>query len=75
MDNDLGYSIQDRQINALRLIKLAKYFYDQKVNVIISANLVFQNIEIGAKNISNFLEINIETKISILKKRNKKIIL
>ena len=22
MDNDLGYSIQDRQINALRLIKL-----------------------------------------------------
>ena len=73
MDNDLGYSIQDRQINALRLIKLAKYFYDQKVNVIISANLVFQKYRNWCKkNISNFLEINIETKISILKKRNKK---
>ncbi len=73
MDNDLGYSIQDRQINALRLINLAKYFYDQKVNVIISANLVFQKYRNWCKkNISNFLEINIETKLSILKKRNKK---
>ena len=36
MNNDLGYSLKDRKKNALRLIKLIKYFSDQKVNVIIS---------------------------------------
>ena len=42
MNNDLGYTIKDREKNALRLIKTAKNFSDQKTNVIISANLVFQ---------------------------------
>ena len=43
MCHDLGYTLNDRKKNALRLIKLSKYFSDQKVNVIISANLIFQN--------------------------------
>ena len=51
MDNDLGYSIQDRQINALRLIKLAKYFYDQKVNVIICKFSISKYINWCKKNI------------------------
>lgn len=71
MNNDLGYTIKDRKKNALRLVKLSKYFSDQKVNVIISANLVFQNYRNWCKkNISNFLEVYIETKKEILIKRN-----
>ena len=71
MDNDLGYTLKDRKKNALRLVKLSKYFSDQKVNAIISANLVFQNYRNWCKkNISNFLEVYIETKKEILIKRN-----
>ena len=73
MNNDLGYTIKDREKNALRLIKFAKYFSDQKVNVIISANLVFQKYrDWSKKNISNFLEVYIDTESQLLKKRNKK---
>ena len=73
MNDDLGYNIKDRETNALRLIKLAKYFSNQKVNVIISANLVFQKYRNWCKkNISNFLEIYIWSKTAILNKRNKK---
>ena len=76
MGNDLGYSLKDRKTNALRLINLTKYFSDQKVNVIISANLVFQNYRNWCKkNIPNFLEVYIESKKDLLIKRNKKKIL
>ena len=72
MNHDLGYTLNDRKKNALRLIKISKYFSDQKVNVIISANLVFQNYRNWCKkNIPSFLEVYIETKKDLLKKRNK----
>ena len=72
MNHDLGYTLNDRKKNALRLIKISKYFSDQKVNVIISANLVFQNYRNWCKkNIPSFLEVYIETKKGLLKKRNK----
>ena len=72
MGNDLGYSLKDRKTNALRLINLTKYFSDQKVNVIISANLVFQNYRNWCKkNIANFLEVYIDSKKDLLIKRNK----
>ncbi len=73
MCHDLGYTLNDRKKNALRLIKLSKYFSDQKVNVIISANLIFQNYRNWCKkNIPNFLEVYIESKTNLLIKRNKK---
>ena len=53
MSNDLGYTLNDRKKNALRLIKISKYFSDQKVNVIISANLVFQNYRNWCKKYTN----------------------
>ena len=57
MNNDLGYSIKDRETNALRLIKIVKYFSDQKVNVLVSANLIFHKYRNWCKkNISDFLE-------------------
>jgi cytidine diphosphoramidate kinase len=73
MSNDLGYTLKDRKKNALRIIKLSKYLSDQKVNVIISANLVFQNYRNWCKkNIPSFLEVYIESKKELLIKRNKK---
>ena len=76
MSNDLSYTLKGRKKNALRIMKLSKYFSDQKVNVIISANLVFQNYRNWCKkNIPNFLEVYIESKKNLLIKRNKKKIL
>ena len=73
MNHDLGYTLNDRKKNALRIIKISKYFSDQKVNVIISANLVFQNYRNWCKkNIPNFLEVYIETKKDLLKKGTNK---
>jgi adenylylsulfate kinase-like enzyme len=70
MNNDLGFSVKDREINALRLTKLVKNFSDQKVNVVISANLIFQKYRNWCKkNISHFLEVYIETSYNILEKR------
>ena len=70
MSHDLGYTLNDRKKNALRIIKISKYFSDQKVNVIISANLVFQNYRNWCKkNIPSFLEVYIETKKDLLIKK------
>lgn len=73
MNNDLGYTIKDREKNAIRLIKMAKYFSDQKVNVIISANLIFQKYRNWCKkNIVDFLEIYLVTTPQLLIERNRK---
>lgn len=71
MDNDLGYSIKDRETNALRLIKAVKYFSDQKVNVVVSANLIFQKYRNWCKkNIPDYLEVYLVTTPQLLIKRN-----
>ena len=72
MNNDLGYSIRARKIQQLRLTKLAKYFVDQKVNVIVSANAIFKTLRIWRrKNILNYLEVYIDSENHHLIKRNK----
>ena len=73
MNNDLGYSIKDREINAFRLTRLIRNFSLQKVNIIISANLIFQKYRNWCKkNISHFLEVYIESSNDILEIRDKK---
>ncbi len=73
MNNDLGYSIKDREINAFRLTRLIRNFSLQKVNIIISANLIFQEYRNWCKkNISHFLEVYIESSNDILEIRGKK---
>ena len=73
MNNDLGYTIEDRKINAQRLIKFVKNFADQQINVIVSANLIFQKYRDWCKKkIPNFLEVYVECSSNTLKKRNKK---
>ena len=47
--NDINYTLKDRDTNAIRLTNLVKYISSQKVNIIISANLTSQDLEIGVK--------------------------
>ncbi len=71
--NDIKYTLRDRDINAIRLTTLVKYVSDQKINLIISANLTSQRFRDWCKkNVKNYFEIFIDTPIDILKKRDYK---
>ena len=72
-DNDLGFSIKDRNINASRISKLALFLSQNKVNVIVSVLSLFPDwLEWNRKNIKEYYEIFIDVPISTLKARNNK---
>ena len=72
-DNDLGFSIKDRNINASRISKLALFLSQNKVNVIVSVLSLFPDwLEWNRKNIKEYYEIFIDVPISTLKERNNK---
>ena len=73
--NDLGYTLKDRNKNAKRIINFVNFLDKQKIDVIVSANLTSQKYRVFCKKkFKNFFEINISSKLDILKKRdNKKI--
>ena len=71
--NDIGYSLKDRNKNAIRLTRLVKFLSEQKVNIIISANITSMQFRKWCrKNIKNYYEILIEANISNLIKRDYK---
>jgi len=73
MNNDLGFSLQDRNTNAKRLINFVQFLSKSKINLIISANLTSNFYrKYCKKNLKNFYEINISTNLEILKQRDKK---
>jgi len=72
-DNDLGFSIKDRNINASRISKLAHYLSQNKINVIVPVLSLFPDwLAWNRKNIKEYYEIYIDVPISILKERNNK---
>jgi cytidine diphosphoramidate kinase len=72
-DNDLGFSIKDRNINASRISKLAHFLSQNNVNVIVPVLSLFPDwLEWNRKNIKEYYEIYIDVPISILKERNNK---
>tara|TARA_B100000787_G_C16169817_1_gene285865 strand:- start:502 stop:1005 length:504 start_codon:yes stop_codon:yes gene_type:complete len=72
-NNDLGYSLKDRDLNAQRMINFVKFLNQFKINIIISANLTSQKYRIYCKkNIVNFYEIHISAELKTLIKRDKK---
>ena len=74
-NNDLGYTLKERNKNAERLINFAKFLNKQKISLIISANLTSDIYKKRVKKIfKNIFLIQIETKLNILKKRDKKLI-
>ena len=71
--NDLGYTLKDRDKNALRIINFVTFLNKQEINVIVSANLTSQKYRIYCKKkFKNFLEVNVSVDYRILKKRDKK---
>lgn len=72
-DNDLGFSIEDRNINASRISKLTHFLSINKINVIVPVLSLFPIwLEWNRKNIDQYYEIFIDVPISTLKKRNNK---
>lgn len=72
-DNDLGYSKEDRDRNARRLINLVNYISRQEIDVIVCANITSLKFrKIIKKKLKKFYEIHISAKIDNLLKRDYK---
>jgi adenylylsulfate kinase-like enzyme len=70
-DNDLGFSIEDRNINASRISKLALFLNQNNINVIVSVLSLFPEwLKWNRSNIKEYYEIFIDVPVSILKNRN-----
>ena len=71
--NDLGFSIEERNINASRISKLALFLSQNNINVIVSVLSLFPEwLKWNRENIKEYYEIFIDVPISILKARNRK---
>ena len=72
-NDDLKYTLEDRNKNALRLISFVKFLSDQKINLIVSANLTSNKYRIWCeKNLKNYIHIFIDANMEALKKRDYK---
>ena len=71
--NDIGYSLADRDKNAIRMTKFCKYLDDQNINVICGANLTSQKYRNWCKkNINNYYEVFIDVPFEKLVERDQK---
>ncbi len=71
--NDINYTLKDRDVNAVRLTRLVKSLSEQKINIIVSANIT--NIKFRywmRKNVKNYYEIYISASLKELLKRDYK---
>lgn len=72
-NNDLGYTLEDRNKNAQRIINIVEYLYKQGLDIIVSANITSPKyLRILKTKIKNLIHIHISTPIEILIKRDKK---
>jgi len=71
--NDIKYTLKDRDINAIRLTRLVKNLSEQKINIIISANITNVKFRKWMKrNVSKYYEIYISASLESLLKRDYK---
>ena len=71
--NDLKYTIKDRDKNAQRMTSFVKYISQQKINLIISANITSEKYRRWCRNnLKKFSQIYIRASIEQLKKRDYK---
>ena len=72
LNNDIGYTLKDRDINASRIINFVQLLNDQKM-LVVSANLTSQKYRrYCKKKFNKYLEINISTDLDLLKKEIEK---
>lgn len=71
--NDIKYTLEDRDKNALRLTRLVKNLSDQKINIIVTANITSFKFRVWCrKNIKDYFEIYISANKKNLMKRDYK---
>ena len=69
--NDLGYSMNDRLLNAQRICQLGKFLDQQGLNVVCAILSLFpETREWNRENIENYYEVFIDTPIDILVDRD-----
>lgn len=74
-NNDLGYTLEERNKNAERLINFVDFLHKEKILLLISANLTSEKYKkIIKKKFKNIFHIQINTNIDLLRKRDKKLI-
>ena len=72
-NNDLKYTLKDRNKNAQRICSLVKFLSSQNINIILSANLTSNKYRNWCKkNLRNYISIYIDTSLQNLFKRDKK---
>lgn len=72
-ENDLGYSMGDRLINAKRICQLGKLLDDQGINVVCAILSLFpETRDWNRKNLKQYYEVFIETPIQDLIERDSK---
>ena len=72
-NNDLKYTIKDRDKNAERMTAFVKYISNQNINLVISANITSQKYRNWCKkNLKNFIQIYIRANLESLKSRDYK---
>ena len=72
-NNDLGYSMDDRLLNAQRICQLGKLLDKQGVNVVCAILSIFPETRAwNRENIENYYEVYIDTPIEVLIERDSK---
>lgn len=71
--NDLGYSMADREKNALRICQLGKFLSEQGINVVTAILSLFpENRDWNRSNLENYYEVFIDCPLDHLRKRDSK---
>jgi adenylylsulfate kinase len=71
--NDLGYSMEERLLNAQRICQLGKFLDDQGMNVICAILSIFpETREWNRKNVGDYYEVFIDVPIEMLVERDSK---
>lgn len=72
-DNDIGYSVEDRRVNAQRISQLCKFLDDQGIDVVCAILSLFPESRTwNRKEILNYYEVFIDTPIEDLIQRDAK---
>ena len=71
--DNLGYEIEDREKNAIRISKLCKFLDQQNINVVAAVLSNFPKWQRwNRNNFTSYKEIFLDTPIELLKKRDSK---
>jgi adenylylsulfate kinase len=73
MGNDLGYDVEDRLKNALRICRMAAYLSEQGIHVVVATISLFSQCHVwNRENLPRFLEVLVEVDEATLRSRNQK---